>query len=107
MREAFGPLRVEDTTDKKKKDTLEMLIFLKDKRDGTIKAQGCADRRKQRKKYDNAEATSPTVSTEAVLISAVIDAYKERDVAVVDISGAYLSADMDNDMFVIFRGTMA
>ena len=46
-------------------------------------------------------------STEAVLISAGIDAYKERDVAVVDIPGAYLSADMDDYMFVIFRGTMA
>ena len=42
-----------------------------------------------------------------VLISAVIDAYEERDVAVVDIPGAYLSANMDDDMFLIFRGTMA
>ena len=36
----------------------------------------------------NADATSPTVSTEAVLISVVINAYKERDVALVDIPGA-------------------
>ena len=49
---------------------------------------------------------SPTVSTEAVLISAVIDAYEEHDVAVVDIPGAYLSADMDDDVLMIFRGTM-
>ena len=42
-----------------------------------------------------------------VLISAVIDAYEERDVAVVDIQGAYLSADMDDDMFMIIRGKMA
>ena len=27
--------------------------------------------------------------------------------AVVDILGAYLSADMDNDVFTIFRGKMA
>ena len=51
-----------------------MLMFIKEKRDNTIKARGCADGRKQRKKYNNADATSPTVSTEAVLISALIDA---------------------------------
>ena len=42
-----------------------------------------------------------------VLISAVIDAYEERDVAVVDIPCAYLSANMDDDVFMIFCGTMA
>ena len=51
-----------------------MLMFIKEKRDGTIKARGCADWRKKREKYNNADATSPTVYTEAVLISAVIDA---------------------------------
>ena len=49
-------------TEEKKKDTLEMLIFIKEKRDGTIKARGCADRRKKRKKYNNTDAMSPTVS---------------------------------------------
>ena len=61
-------------TEDKKKDALEMLMFIKEKRNGTIKARGYADGRKQCKKYSNADATSPTVSTEAVLISAVINA---------------------------------
>ena len=50
---------------------------------------------------------SPTVSTEAVLISAVIDAYEEWDMSEVNIPGASLSADMDDDVLMIFRGTMA
>ena len=50
---------------------------------------------------------SPTVSTEVVITPPVIDANEERDVALVDIPGVYLRADMDNDMFMIFRGTMA
>ena len=37
----------------------------------------------------------------------VIDSYEERDVAVVNISGEYLIPDMDDDVFMIFRGTMA
>ena len=52
------------------------------------------------------DATLPTVFTESVMISAAIDAYRERDVAVVDITGANLSADMDDDVFMILRGTM-
>ena len=83
-----------------------MLMFLKENRDGTIKARGYADRRKKREKYNNADATSPMVSTEAVLIYAVIDTYKEHNMEVVNIPGTYLSADMDNEIFMIFRGTM-
>ena len=33
------------------------------------------------------------------MIFVVIDIYKEQDVAVVEIPGAYLSADMDDDVF--------
>ena len=76
-REAFGPLRVEDMTEEQKKDALEILMFIKEKRDGTTKARGCADGRKQREKYNNADATFPTFSTEAVMISTVIGVYKE------------------------------
>ena len=74
-------------TEEQKEDAREMMIFLKEKRDGTIKARGCANGCKQRKKYNNADATSTTVSTEAMLIYALIDAYDELDVAVVDILG--------------------
>ena len=93
-------------TEDKKKDALEMLMFIKEKRNGTIKARGWEDRRKQREKYNNLDKTSPTVSTEAVLISAVINVYKEWDVAVVDIQGGYLITDMDNIVFMILCGTM-
>ena len=72
-----------------------MMTFLKEKYDGIIKAHRCADGRKQREKYDNSNATSPKVSTEAVLIYAVIYAYKERDLVMADIPGAYLSVDME------------
>ena len=54
-----------------------MLMFLKENCGGTIKDRGCADERKQRDKYNNADVMSPTVSTEAVLIYVVIDVYEE------------------------------
>ena len=38
---------------------------------------------------------------------ATIDALEGRDVAVVDITGAYLSVDMDDNLHAVFRGTLA
>ena len=35
------------------------------------------------------------------------DRHEGRDVAVLDIKGAYFSADMDNEVHLVFRGTLA
>ena len=78
-------------------------MFLKEKRDGTIKGRACANGRKQREGAYPQEAESPTVAlSESVLITATIDAYQGRDVAVVDIPGAYLSMDMDEEVLMCF-----
>ena len=71
-------------------------MFLKEKRDGPVKGIAVADGRKQRKNTKKGDAASPTVALEAVLLTAVIEAMEHRDVAVTDIPGAYLSADMDD-----------
>ena len=45
--------------------------------------------------------------TEAVMLTATIYALEGRDVALVEIPGAYLSAYMDGEVHVVFRGTIA
>jgi hypothetical protein len=94
MRDTFKPQDAEVLSTNQKKGALESLMFLKEKRDGTIKGRTCADGRKQRETAEPGTATSPTVSLESVLINSTIEAYEGREVAVVDIPGAYLSADM-------------
>ena len=47
-------------------------MFLKRKQCG--KGRGCADGRKQRAYIAKEEATAPTVSTEAVFLTTIIDA---------------------------------
>ena len=47
------------------------------------------------------------MSLEAVLITAVVDAYEHRDVAIVDIPGAYLISDMDEEVHLCLRGRIA
>jgi hypothetical protein len=82
-------------------------MFLKEKRNGTIKGRACTDERKQRETAVPGAATPPTVSLEDVLLRATIDAYEERDVAIVDVPDAFLSADMDEEVIMTIRGCLA
>jgi hypothetical protein len=50
-------------------DALSYLMFLKRKRDGTVKARGCTDGRPQREYISKDESSSPTVSIYALIQS--------------------------------------
>jgi Reverse transcriptase (RNA-dependent DNA polymerase) len=81
-------------------------MFLKKKRNGIIKGRGCADGRKQRLYTNKDDASSPTVSIESVILTSVLDAAEGRDVATVDIPGAFMQADMDDTVHMKLEGTM-
>ena len=59
---------------------MNSLIFLTEKRDGTIKARACANGSTQRSYIERDKAASPTVSKEALMITSVIEAKQKRDV---------------------------
>ena len=61
---------------------------------------------KKREFISKEEASSPTVSTHALMATCLIDAIECRDVATADIPGAFLQADMDEDVWVKFEGEM-
>ena len=102
----MGCLEPQLTTREQKRQALSYLMYLKRKNCGRIKGRGCADGRKQRNTINKHEATSPTVSTEAVLVTCMVDALKGREVAIIDIPGAYLHAEMNDVVFVMFHGKM-
>ena len=52
------------------------------------------------------EAASPTAVTESVILTAVIDTYKKRDLATMDIPGAFLHALNDDYVLLLFQGTL-
>ena len=106
-RDSFRLVRTYNLSEKQQQESLALLMFLKEKRYGSIKGCGLADRRKQRDKIEPKDSTSMKVSTEAVMLTATIDAIEGIYVAVVDIPGSYLSAYMDNEAHVVFRGALA
>jgi hypothetical protein len=84
-------------------------MYLKEKRDGRIKGRGCADGRPQRVYTTKAESSSPTTSLARLIMTCVIDAYEKRDVATVDIPGAFLQTKMPSDkkVHVVLEGRIA
>jgi Reverse transcriptase (RNA-dependent DNA polymerase) len=106
-RKVSKPVHKDDLTKEQKKASLRYLMFLTKKRCGKIKARGCADGRKQRETINKEDASAPTISIEAVMLSATIDAMEGRDVATVDIPGAFMQADIDEVVHVKFEGELA
>eukprot|EP00957_Ditylum_brightwellii_P057453 4356106-Ditylum_brightwellii.AAC.1 len=69
---------------------MESLIFLPEKQDKTIKAQACANGSKQCTYITREEASSPTATTEAILITGVIKVKQQRDIMMLDIPNAFV-----------------
>jgi hypothetical protein len=57
---------------------------------------------KQRNYISKEDASSPTVSTESALLSCVIDAKEERDVAVVDVPNAFIQTRVEDEKDMAF-----
>ena len=105
-RQVMEGVDAKELSAEQRRNALAYLMFLKRKRCGTIKARGCADGRKQRAYTSKEDAASPTVATEAIFLTAVIEALEGREVAVVDVPGAFMQADMDELVHVRFTGKM-
>ena len=88
---------------------LESHLFLKEKRDGTIKGSTVAGRIKQSGYISKEDASSPTVASESVLLSCIIYAEEGREVAVIDIPNAFIQTRVEDekDMAIIkIRGIL-
>jgi hypothetical protein len=94
-RVVFKPIKVAELTEQEKRRAMESLIFLVEKRDGTIKGRTCANGSTQREYMDRDEAASPMAMTESIIITGVIDAKQHRDIMTADIPNAFVQTDID------------
>ena len=105
-KDVLRPISLENLTRDKMRRALRLIMLVKEKRDGTVKGRGCCDGSGQRGFINEFDATSPTVSTEALAISCAVDVYEERKVMTVDIPGAYLHCHMDSEEYVLLEGVL-
>jgi hypothetical protein len=71
-------------------------MFIGQKRTGETKARMVAGGNTQRGLVTKEELSSPTVSTEAVLLTSIVDACEGRDVAVVDNPNVFIQTKVDD-----------
>lgn len=101
----FGCIDPNDISMEERKRALEAVNLIKKKRCGKMKGRACANGSKQKRYLKHGESiSSPTVSLEAIIGTLLIDAKEGRDVAIFDIPGAYLHAEMpaDKKLLMVF-----
>ena len=107
-RDCFEPVDVSQLSFEEKRKALDSPIFLTEKRDGLIKARTCANGSKQREWMTKEDTASPTVSTPAVMLTCVMDAEEQREVAVVDIPNAFVQTDNEGEVVIMkIKGKLA
>jgi len=97
FRDTFKPKHWKELSELQRKTVLESHMFLKLKRSGDIKGRTVAGGNKQRDYISKEDASSPTVATESVLLTCIIDAEEERDVAVIDIPNAFIQTRIEDE----------
>ena len=97
-------IKASDLSEKDKQTALDVVNLIKVKKDGTVKGRTCANGSKE-KFFINPEESiaSPTASIEAIISTLLIDVYENRDIAIFDIPGAYLHAEMPSKHQVLLN----
>jgi hypothetical protein len=101
------PIRPNDLSREQKREALRYLMYLKQKRCGKVKARGCADGQPQWVYKSKTETSSPTVSMESIFLMAAVNAHERRKVVTIDIPGAFMQCNVDEEIYVKLEGLMA
>jgi hypothetical protein len=96
-RNSFEPVHYKEIDEDQREQILESHVFVKKKRSGQLKARKVAGGNKQRDFISKEDSSSPTVATESVLLTSVVDAKENRDVAIVDIPNAFIQTVVEDD----------
>ena len=100
----MGPQDASVLTNEEKKRALEAVNLIKEKRTGKIKGRTCANGSKQKRYLKRGETiSSPTVSLEAMTGTLAIDIKEDRDVAIFNVPGAYLQAEMPKEKKLLMK----
>ena len=74
-----------------------------------VKARECANGSEQREDIMRKDAASPIVCLDSIFIAGVIEAIENWDVAIIDIPGTFLHADLEDDdqVLMVMEGRFA
>jgi len=98
----FGRFDKRNLTKDLKRNALRAVNLIKRKRCGKLKGRTCAKGAPQRTYVPKEQASSPTLRVESLMALILINAFEKRDVAIFDVPGAYLFANLD-DKFALLK----
>jgi hypothetical protein len=100
----YEPIDVRTLTKQQRSGALRAINLIKEKRDGRLRGRTVADGRPQKNMYDKSETASPTLATDAMMLTVMTDAHEARDVGTADVAGAYLKVTMKDFVLMKFTG---
>ena len=98
------PINPDELTESDKKQALDAVTLIEEKRDNKLKARCCANGSKQKfylKEYES--VASPTVGLESLITTLMIAVHEERKVISFDVPGAFLQAEMSEEKLVLLK----
>ena len=101
MQDVFGEIDYNSLTPEQIRMALNVLMFMTQKRDGSIKSRGYIDGRPQQLWTNKHETASLTPHTESVKYTCQVDAKEGREVAIGDLKGFFLQTE--SKKFIILR----
>ena len=77
-----------------RRKALSSLMFITEKRNGDIKARKVAYGSNQRtyNGYYKSDSSSPTLLTDSIFLTGVVDTHEKKAIAILDITNAFLHA---------------
>jgi hypothetical protein len=91
FRNTFKPKHWNELSKTQHQTVLESHMFLKEKQDRSLKGRTVAGRNKQQDYISKeVQVCQPSATTEAILLSCIIDAEEERDITIINIPNAFI-----------------
>ena len=101
--EGFQPKLWDELSKEERAKMLCYLMYLKEKRDRSVKGQGCANWRPQEVYTSKQDTTTPTVTLAGLMITCVINAFEQQDVASLGIPLQTKTPKDEEDVHIILE----
>ena len=97
----WAPRKLEKLSPLQIKRAMRAVMFLTEKRDGTVKTRNCVDGSSMRVWMPKDDAASPTVGLASLMTTCMIDAHENRDVATTDTPNAFVQTDLTGETVIM------
>ncbi len=105
----YKPMHWDELTKAQKEHILESHIFFEEKQDGKINPRKVVSGNKQQDYITKEDVSSPMVLAEAVMLTCMINALEDQDIAVIDIPNVFVQTvvkDEEHCVIVRIRGPL-